>query len=234
MLTGLPPYATCNAMTAMFRIVEDDHPPLPMDASEDMCELLLKIFQKEPRDRPDAATLKDVPIIRTQGLKLATAPRPSTADTLVVSSAPQSSARPPIEERLTREDILAIPTNEKKRLSMPLLPRPELTIHNWTDVRFKQKTKCALCRHDLSKGQLCTACKTTAHSKCVVERHSWCKAGGQRVRDSLPIIAGDSVMDISSCLAGVNIPRSRTRPTLNNKQHGRLAGGHDVGACTIM
>ena len=237
MLTGLPPYATCNAMTAMFRIVEDDHPPLPEDASEEMRGLLLRIFQKEPRDRPSAADLKDVSIIREQGLKIATAIRPSTADTILVSKssvplhAGQASA---IESRLTREDILAIPTNEQKRLSMPLLPRPELTIHNWTDVRFKHKTKCALCRHDLSKGQLCMACKTTAHSKCVVERHSWCKAGRDLVKDKAPIVASDSVMDIPICLAGVNIPRSRVAPTLKGPAYGRLSDRDETHACTIM
>ncbi|KAI9319389.1 kinase-like domain-containing protein [Dichotomocladium elegans] len=61
--TGKPPYANLIAMSAMFRIVEDDAPPLPDDISSDMKDFLLSCFQKDPEKRPSAAELKSHPWI---------------------------------------------------------------------------------------------------------------------------------------------------------------------------
>lgn len=47
------------AMSAMFRIVEDDYPPLPSNISDEMKSFLLCCFQKNPDDRPTAAQLKN-------------------------------------------------------------------------------------------------------------------------------------------------------------------------------
>ncbi|KAJ2959329.1 hypothetical protein NQZ79_g5244 [Umbelopsis isabellina] len=58
LLTGKPPYADLIAMSALFRIVEDDYPPLPSKISEEMREFLMCCFQKNPEDRPTAAELR--------------------------------------------------------------------------------------------------------------------------------------------------------------------------------
>ncbi|KAF7725761.1 hypothetical protein EC973_009378 [Apophysomyces ossiformis] len=55
--TGKPPYADLIAMSAMFRIVEDDYPPLPENISKEMHSFLLCCFQKNPDDRPTATQL---------------------------------------------------------------------------------------------------------------------------------------------------------------------------------
>ncbi|KAI8580434.1 hypothetical protein K450DRAFT_237000 [Umbelopsis ramanniana AG] len=50
--TGKPPYAHLISMATLFRIVEDDCPPLPDNISEDLRHFLRLCFQKVPSDRP--------------------------------------------------------------------------------------------------------------------------------------------------------------------------------------
>ncbi|KAI7896522.1 kinase-like domain-containing protein [Mucor mucedo] len=59
MLTGKPPYAGMPSFTALYRIVEDDEPPIPKNIilSEDGREFLLACFKKNPQDRPTAYDL---------------------------------------------------------------------------------------------------------------------------------------------------------------------------------
>ncbi|KAF9941035.1 hypothetical protein BGZ67_006091 [Mortierella alpina] len=57
MLTGRPPYADLLAMTTLFRIVEDERPPLPSNLSVDLLDFLCQCFQKDPTRRPSAGTL---------------------------------------------------------------------------------------------------------------------------------------------------------------------------------
>ncbi|KAF9570955.1 hypothetical protein EC968_001145 [Mortierella alpina] len=57
MLTGRPPYADLLAMTTLFRIVEDERPPLPSNLSVDLLDFLCQCFQKDPSRRPSAGTL---------------------------------------------------------------------------------------------------------------------------------------------------------------------------------
>lgn len=59
LLTGKPPYGDLLAMSAMFRIVEDDRPPIPEKCSPPLADFLLKCFQKDPTLRPSAAELFD-------------------------------------------------------------------------------------------------------------------------------------------------------------------------------
>ena len=56
LLTGSPPYAELPTVTALFKIVQDRHPPLPSLAAEDkdLQNFLMRCFQKEPGARPDA------------------------------------------------------------------------------------------------------------------------------------------------------------------------------------
>jgi Protein kinase domain/PX domain len=66
LLNGVPPYFDTNAVTAMFRMVEDDHPPLPdEDDSSDLCRVfLLECFQKDPDKRPTCDALKRHPWLK--------------------------------------------------------------------------------------------------------------------------------------------------------------------------
>mmetsp|Transcript_5084 Transcript_5084/g.11041 ORF Transcript_5084/g.11041 Transcript_5084/m.11041 type:complete len:1296 (+) Transcript_5084:141-4028(+) len=57
LLTGQPPYFDLQPMSALFRIVQDDHPPLPDGITPLLEDFLLLCLQKDPKNRPDAATL---------------------------------------------------------------------------------------------------------------------------------------------------------------------------------
>jgi len=57
LLTGNPPYFDLAPMTALFRIVQDDYPPLPHGISPALRDFLLLCFQKEPVLRCSAITL---------------------------------------------------------------------------------------------------------------------------------------------------------------------------------
>ena len=57
LLTGKPPYHDMLAMSAMFRIVEDDCPPIPEKCSDSLRDLLTQCFNKDPTKRPSAEML---------------------------------------------------------------------------------------------------------------------------------------------------------------------------------
>eukprot|EP00798_Chlamydomonas_sp_ICE-L_P022122 gene22122-29182_t len=57
LLTGSPPYFDLQPMSALFRIVQDAHPPLPEEISPLLEDFLFKCFSKDPNKRPTAAML---------------------------------------------------------------------------------------------------------------------------------------------------------------------------------
>jgi len=59
MLCGLPPYSNLNAMGALFKMSEDEHPPLPEDISEIVTEFLLQTFHQNWKERATAEELID-------------------------------------------------------------------------------------------------------------------------------------------------------------------------------
>ncbi|KAH9014720.1 kinase-like domain-containing protein [Lactarius hengduanensis] len=66
LLTGRPPYGdTGNAMTVMFRIVEDESPPIPERFSGPLVAFLKKCFHKDP-SRPSAEQLFEHEDLRPQ------------------------------------------------------------------------------------------------------------------------------------------------------------------------
>lgn len=59
LLTGKPPYADItNSMSVLFRIVDDDHVPLP-PVTPELENLLRQCFVKNPAGRPTAARLTE-------------------------------------------------------------------------------------------------------------------------------------------------------------------------------
>lgn len=61
----------------MFRIVEDEMPPIPDDASELLKHFLAQCFYKEPAQRPSAELLCEHPWLKKNwvALKVCAAPR---------------------------------------------------------------------------------------------------------------------------------------------------------------
>jgi len=65
LLDGKPPYHKFAPMPALFRIVNDDHPPLPEGASPLVRDFLMQCFQKDPNLRVSAKKLLRHPWILT-------------------------------------------------------------------------------------------------------------------------------------------------------------------------
>ena len=57
LVTGQPPYIDLAPMSALFAVVQDDHPELPEGISSDLVDFLMTCFHKEPSDRPTAREL---------------------------------------------------------------------------------------------------------------------------------------------------------------------------------
>ncbi|XP_031500830.1 MAP3K epsilon protein kinase 1-like [Nymphaea colorata] len=64
LLTCVPPYYDLQPMPALFRIVQDDHPPIPDYLSPGITDFLLQCFRKDAMQRPDAKKLLMHPWIR--------------------------------------------------------------------------------------------------------------------------------------------------------------------------
>ncbi|XP_010486375.1 PREDICTED: MAP3K epsilon protein kinase 2-like isoform X1 [Camelina sativa] len=64
LLTCVPPYYDLQPMPALYRIVQDDTPPIPDSLSPDITDFLRLCFKKDSRQRPDAKTLLSHPWIR--------------------------------------------------------------------------------------------------------------------------------------------------------------------------
>jgi serine/threonine protein kinase len=57
LMSGKPPYFDLEMMAALFRIVQDDCPPIPDDVSPPLRDFLMQCFQKEPMLRQSADKL---------------------------------------------------------------------------------------------------------------------------------------------------------------------------------
>jgi len=64
LLTGKPPYFDLQQMPALFRIVQDPHPPLPDSISPALEDFLMQCFEKDPVRRIDAASLLKHPWLK--------------------------------------------------------------------------------------------------------------------------------------------------------------------------
>eukprot|EP00457_Paulinella_chromatophora_P000887 gb/GEZN01000888.1/.p1 GENE.gb/GEZN01000888.1/~~gb/GEZN01000888.1/.p1 ORF type:complete len:1118 (-),score=151.66 gb/GEZN01000888.1/:33-3386(-) len=64
LLTGKPPYFDLGQMPALFKIVQDDHPPLPDDISPALNDFMLQCFAKNPFNRPTASKLLKHPWLK--------------------------------------------------------------------------------------------------------------------------------------------------------------------------
>lgn len=74
LIEGFPPYHNLDPMPALFRIVNDDFPPLPKSASVILKDFLLQCFQKDVNLRISAAKLLKHPWMlgakkRLEGIK---------------------------------------------------------------------------------------------------------------------------------------------------------------------
>ncbi|KAL6714967.1 Protein kinase of the Mitotic Exit Network [Lecanora helva] len=137
LLDGRPPYHKLQPMHALFRIVNDDHPPLPEGASPIVRDFLMQCFQKDPNLRVSARKLLKHPWIVNAKRSDAVVPKkPTQYDEAVKSvqqwnealkspnpgslrraSRPMSSS--PIPGRRETNNVVATPVRSSLNLPKP-------------------------------------------------------------------------------------------------------------------
>ncbi|CAA7050997.1 unnamed protein product [Microthlaspi erraticum] len=120
LLTCVPPYYDLQPMPALFRIVQDDSPPIPDSLSPDITDFLRQCFKKDSRQRPDAKTLLSHPWIRNSRRALQSSLRHSGTirykkDT-ASSSEKDGEGSQDVAESLSAEKVGMSKTNSKSKL----------------------------------------------------------------------------------------------------------------------
>ncbi|KAI4259390.1 MAG: hypothetical protein LQ352_000799 [Teloschistes flavicans] len=157
LLDGRPPYHKLQPMHALFRIVNDDHPPLPEGASPVVRDFLMQCFQKDPNLRVSARKLLKHPWIVNARRSDTVVPKKPTeyeeavksvqqwnealkspnAGSLRKTARPTSSSPGPGKREATR--VLATPTKGPLTLPKPRLitehfrSPDNLADDNWDD-----------------------------------------------------------------------------------------------------
>lgn len=108
LMTGVPPYFSLGTMQALFKMVEDPHPPIPDTFSPDLIDFLLKCFTKEVTRRATAKQLLTHKWIVENGTQNLTREQlQGTLRNLNKSGAPVTSAKDvfaPADAPLSAED----------------------------------------------------------------------------------------------------------------------------------
>ncbi|KAE8669701.1 MAP3K epsilon protein kinase 1 [Hibiscus syriacus] len=121
LLTCVPPYYDLQPMPALFRIVQDEHPPIPDSLSPDITDFLRQCFKKDARQRPDAKTLLSHPWIRNCRRALQSSLRRGTIRNItedVAADVETSNAdNKSTEENLPAEKVEASELSSRKEVS---------------------------------------------------------------------------------------------------------------------
>lgn len=135
LVTGYPPYHDMSGVQAIFKMVDEDHPPFPDDVSEELLDFLLQCFQKEPSDRPTAAQLRSSPWIR----KFTGEPVPE-AEAEIEADAQVTLAKsaPPVPSRTERPSLA---TGGGGATTAPLITYQQATQINLRHTMSKEEGK---------------------------------------------------------------------------------------------
>ncbi|BGP53047.1 Protein kinase of the Mitotic Exit Network [Rhodotorula sphaerocarpa] len=165
LVSGKPPYHDLTSMSAMFRIVEDDFPPLPHGASSRLRDFLRRCFHKKPDGRPLAIALYDDPwlvqfraeeknSLERDGLETSAAKKPHPLSEAPVTDAPFcDSPRPTLELQDQSFEIGAAAEHS----------RP----HDFVKITSSKAVECRLCGEQTKRhAVLCKNCGLISHSRC--------------------------------------------------------------------
>ncbi|KIJ20894.1 hypothetical protein PAXINDRAFT_165722 [Paxillus involutus ATCC 200175] len=198
LLTGRPPYGEiANSMTVMFRIVEDEMPPLPEDCSDALQDFLQQCFQKDPEQRPDAKTLCEhpwlqknwdalkelrpqdsIPFLRRISTDLQ---KTDVTRILAYIDAPVVEV-PALETPVVQEP----PSSSNRKLSFNLAsPLPDDSPfsprdHTFVKTTFGKPMICRVCLSNVKKSAvICDQCSLIAHSRCARDAPPTCDLRSQ-------------------------------------------------------
>ncbi|KAF9038435.1 hypothetical protein BJ165DRAFT_1614013 [Panaeolus papilionaceus] len=196
LLTGRPPYAEiANSMSVMFRIVEDDSPPLPEDCSELLRDFLEHCFYKDPNRRPSAEFLCEHPWLKNNWVALQELrPQDSIPFLRRVSTDLQ---KVDVVRYLAGLDVPdspisaspgrraeASPAPVGRRTSMSSVRPMDSEIspreHTFVKTTFSKPMVCRVCLSNVKKSAvLCSQCSLISHSKCAPNAPPTCDLRAQ-------------------------------------------------------
>ncbi|KAI9435345.1 Pkinase-domain-containing protein [Lactarius indigo] len=194
LLTGRPPYGDIgNAMTVMFRIVEDESPPIPERFSGPLVAFLKECFHKDPSMRPSAEQLFEHEWLKNHwGLNKDLRPQDSIPFLRRVSADLQKNgAARHLMANLELDSPIPVYAGQQFDGDMgmlssspghrsftgsasPVLPEVpqseadlfEIREHTFVKTTFSKPVNCRVCMEPAKKGALCSHCSLIAHSKC--------------------------------------------------------------------
>ncbi|KAG2011848.1 STE/STE11 protein kinase [Coprinopsis cinerea AmutBmut pab1-1] len=197
LLTGRPPYADItNSMSVMFRIVEDDMPPLPEGCSELLEDFLKQCLQKDPNNRPTAELLCEHEWLKANWMELKDLrPQDSIPFLRRVSTDMQKSdvsryfnqfetPDSPVSEGFVRGDAGRVAPISRRTSNLSVRPPPENDIspreHTFVKTTFSKPMMCRVCLLNVKKSAvLCAQCSLISHAKCAASAPPTCDLRAQ-------------------------------------------------------
>ncbi|WVQ62332.1 uncharacterized protein L199_000471 [Kwoniella botswanensis] len=182
LLTGKPPYSEItNSMTVLFRIVEDEMPPLPEGISDALVDFLKLCFIKDPNARPPAVMLFEHPWVKGLIPELQ-ALRPQ--DSVPFLRRVSMDLRRVDSQRLFDNGNLSpsldgAPDGRPHRHSMASSHARDGSgsdkSHVLVKTSFGKAIPCRVCLIDVKKsGVLCQDCGLIAHTSCASKASPRC------------------------------------------------------------
>ncbi|KAJ3795230.1 STE/STE11/cdc15 protein kinase [Lentinula aff. detonsa] len=181
LLTGRPPYGDiANSMSVMFRIVEDDMPPIPTGVSPLLEDFLKQCFHKDPSQRPSAELLCEhqwlkqswdgykqlrpqdsIPFLRRVSADL--------QKSEVVRYLSQIEMPDSTPEHTQPDDIVSGSPPGRRMSNSSIRPSDEISPrdHSFVKTSFSKQMVCRVCLLHVKKSAvLCEQCSLICHSKC--------------------------------------------------------------------
>ncbi|KAF9266954.1 hypothetical protein L218DRAFT_996486 [Marasmius fiardii PR-910] len=193
LLTGRPPYADIpNSMSVMFRIVEDDMPPIPPGCTPLLEDFLMQCFNKDPSKRPSAELLCEHQWLKKNwGAHKELRPQDSIPFLRRVSADLQKSEAArylaqiemPDHEHRPEDHVSGSPprrrisnTSMRPSLDSEISPRE----HSFVKTTFSKPMICRVCLINVKKSAvLCAQCSLICHSKCAPNAPPTCDLRAQ-------------------------------------------------------
>ncbi|KAH9024585.1 kinase-like domain-containing protein [Lactarius pseudohatsudake] len=174
LLTGRPPYGDIgNAMTVMFRIVEDESPPIPERFSGPLVAFLKECFHKDPSMRPSAEQLFEHEWLKNHwGLNKDLRPQDSIPFLRPSERRPaKNGAARHLMANLELDSPIPVYAGQQFDGDMAMLSSSpdflEIREHTFVKTTFGKPVNCRVCMEPAKKGAvLCSHCSLIAHSKC--------------------------------------------------------------------
>ncbi|KAG6574716.1 STE/STE11/CDC15 protein kinase [Phytophthora cinnamomi] len=228
LLTTKPPYFDLAPMAALFRIVQEDHPPLPQRMSPALHDFIMKCFMKEPRLRASAEELLAHPWI-------AQIPKNKVEQStqLVAESVTSSNDRDAVlntiklyEKSSSTVEVPAPATGKSSRSLSVAQEQSDEDVEDWDDEFGVDSNPTPFVLKDNENGEA-SKVKTPAEASPSKPKFQLSKEDANALfnddvwdddePETTAVSESRSVLDTSLTSSGFSLSQSRTdRPTMNS------------------